>query len=191
MEPLARVVQGGFDEGVLAADVTDDIVTVTERKALLQRSVLGGTVRMRAQVIAKRELVGYVRMSESTDVHLMGPYAPGVLAEVKAPWSAWNFGAQTLSSNSISQAFHGASETIDGRGFAQDHEHVDDGLCREARNRRAPDVVNSRQHVGEQVYEGAGLASEGLIPGRIVLDNFDRARHSECPHHRSANMGDY
>jgi hypothetical protein len=30
------------------------------------------------------------------------------------------------------------------------------------------------------MYERIGLASEGLIPGRIVLDNFDRSRHPEC-----------
>jgi hypothetical protein len=73
-------------------------VTAIEHKTLLQTSVGGSAMRMHAQVVAKRQLVGHLRVINSANMNLAGARSIGILAETA--WSSRNLGVQTLKPNS-------------------------------------------------------------------------------------------
>src|SRR5689334_11013988 len=97
---------------------------------------------MRAQVVAKRELIRHLRVINCAGVHVMGAHYAGILAKVKTSGRPGDFGVETFAPDTIPKFLHFGTESVDGPGFFENNEYVNDGLCDEPGNRRTADVMN-------------------------------------------------
>jgi hypothetical protein len=145
--PSARFSQNRPYELVLSAHVPDDVVAVMACKVLLESSIGKCTVRMSAQIVAKCQLVGHFRVTNSANVDLVGADAVSILAEVKATSSSRDLSVQALTSDSIAKLFHCAAEPADCIGLIQDSEKVYDRFRDKAWNRRTANVMSSHKRI--------------------------------------------
>ena len=92
-------VEHGLDESVFSAHVTDVVVAIAACQIFFECSVLRRALRIRAQVIAKGELVGDIRVAGGANVHMMAPHSVRVLAEVEAARRPGNLSIEAFAAN--------------------------------------------------------------------------------------------
>ena len=86
--PESRRRQKRFHKGVLSQHVANVIVTVSKRQPLLELAIGGRLNRIRAYIVAECQLVGDLRMSVRTYMHLVRATPIAVFAEIESPRGA-------------------------------------------------------------------------------------------------------
>src|SRR5438477_4805803 len=106
-----------LDERILSPHVAEIVVGVVEGEALFELSVAGGLLRMRSEIITKRQLVDDLWMTSGACVDVMRTHSSRILAEVKPSGRSWHRGVQALSPDTISQRFHRFVEASNALGL--------------------------------------------------------------------------
>jgi len=130
----------------------------------LHTSVLGGDLRVRPQVVPKRQMLADMRIADAKRMDVMRPPV-AALRIVPPPWDA------ELATRFVPQVAHRSVERLQLRQAHHFEQQVDHRLRGEPRHGRAADVMSSDEDFSEDVAQLLDLVRCGHRPPRVVVDD--------------------